>query len=220
MANGPTVFPGHQNETNNMPTFNAEAVIKATEKRIDKLESSVASLEKAVKVLIDTRGDSKEDAVRKLQLVVTEQGKMLEKVPLERIRLIEAGLKQQEARLIHLTQEGDHDQRMVVREAYEKSRSELQAATAKIVEDLAKTRSEYEARAKSLKQQVQDFEKKREEASARQFSAVIDQQAQFAKSQSEAIRAQVDAKKDQALLESRMVRLEAMVDMLLKMPRG
>ena len=65
-----------------MATFSAEGVFKSNEKRLDKLDAAVVSLKEAVKVLIATRGDSKEDAVKKLQAVVDAQSKDIANLPM------------------------------------------------------------------------------------------------------------------------------------------
>lgn len=49
-----------------MASFNAEIAFKALEKRVDRFDTMLTAIEKQVKVLVETRGASKEKAVEEL----------------------------------------------------------------------------------------------------------------------------------------------------------
>ncbi len=49
-----------------MASFNAEIAFKALEKRVDRIDTLLTAIEKQVKVLVETRGASKEKAVEEL----------------------------------------------------------------------------------------------------------------------------------------------------------
>jgi hypothetical protein len=49
-----------------MASFNAEIAFKALEKRVDRIDTLLSGIDKQVKVLVDTRGASKEKAVEEL----------------------------------------------------------------------------------------------------------------------------------------------------------
>jgi hypothetical protein len=56
----------------NIPGFNAEIALKALEKRVDRIDNLLAAMEKQVKVLVETRGASKEKAVEELLKTMPE----------------------------------------------------------------------------------------------------------------------------------------------------
>ncbi len=55
-----------------MASFNAEIAFKALEKRVDRIDTLLGAIEKQVKVLVETRGASKEKAVEELLKTMPE----------------------------------------------------------------------------------------------------------------------------------------------------
>lgn len=183
-----------------MPAFNAEAEIKNVDRRLDKLEASVTQLEKSVKLLIDTRGDSKADALKKLELLVREQAKEIDAVPEAQMKALDAAVKKNAEQFQKLL---EADRKATLAE-YDKTQELLQKEIVARHEALKREQTDASNRIEKLQTQADAAFRKRDEAIARQHKELMDKFT-------EQIKAQTEAAKDAALLEARFLKLEALV---------
>jgi hypothetical protein len=186
-----------------MATFNAETAIKATDKRLDKLEASVLSLERSVKLLIETRGESKDAAVVKLQALVQEQAKEFDKMPLAQTKALEDAMKANAERfgkMIGL-------ERATARAEFEKADAELHKEVERQYEALSREAKEMDARVQKLNEQAAERERKRADETQKAQKAMQDLNRQAG----ESARAQGEAMSKAIQLEARFARLEVLV---------
>ncbi len=184
-----------------MATFNPEAIIKTVEKRLDKIEASITALEKSVKVLIDTRGDNKEEAVRKLQLVVQDQSTKIQKIPSEQLKALQAAMDQNTEQFKRMVSTDQARAQVEFRKADLELRKEIQ----RITEESRVAEVEIRAQMKLLEEQARAQGEKREQARSREMS-------EMSRQITDANKAQVEALRNSALLEARFTKLEIMVN--------
>lgn len=192
-----------------MPLINAEAALKAVDKRLDKLEATVAILEKSVKMLIDTRGDSKADALRKLESLVRDQSKAIDNVPTIQQKALTDAL---EANSKEMQKVMDSRDQSLQREFF-KVESELRSQLEKSRTELVNTATETDKRLAQLGRAAEAAELKRKQEFVRQQEAMLQKINDQTKAQAEAMRIAQQ-------LEGRFGRLEALVQTAMAMAQS
>jgi hypothetical protein len=154
-----------------MASFNAEIAFKALEKRVDRIDTFLTTIDKQVKVLVETRGASKEKAVEELLKTVPAMHEADKKLQAN-VSLLAAQLTKEKADFERL---GAAAQAALSKE-FEAAQKEQEASIEALDKDLRTRLDTQVAQAKTLSAQLIEATNKRHEAEVQKLAKQAEEQ--------------------------------------------